>query len=122
MEVIMIINIPRSEVNYTWKVYDLDVSASEDKLVLGLHWECSGVAEFEGKEYKSSRTGFVKRSDLNQLDLEHAPKYEELTEQLCLSWIYNSNEFAKSKIEIAIARSINEQCAPEIINGVPWEK
>jgi hypothetical protein len=123
MEIVM--ELERKDINFTWSVYDLERTDDEEKRVIAVHWKCVG----EYLNYKSERTGVTKEfqeqfcQDIyDVMDGKEFIPYEDLTQEICITWVKYAPGFNPLKVELGILNSIVEQIKPPVLNGVPWEK
>jgi hypothetical protein len=108
------------DVDFVWKVFDLEYTNDDEKRVTAVHWECTGTYIKDENTYVSSRSGVMSNFSPNEEDFI---PFENLTEEKCVQWVRNTTaNFNQAKVLSSIAHSILEQSKPEVINGVPWEK
>ena len=125
MEVIVVLDlraIRRQDVSYVWKITNLEMS--DDNTVKTVFWFCEGkfLNTESGIEYSSIRDGEL---NVMLLDLPEDYKFiqfNDLTEEVCLSWLSFHPNFVDQQVEAEIAKSITKQIRPSLLTKVPWEK
>jgi len=108
--------------NYTWKLKSLKRKDSEDlkNIIVQTHWEKIGTDEDGNTASFQGATPF----DLTTVDPNNFVKYEDLTEEMVLSWIQSVvvgsyEEHVNDRIEEQIEAKVNP--VTEVTSGFPWE-
>jgi hypothetical protein len=101
-----------SEINLIWKITDLERELL-DGYVFRVYWELT--PDFEGTGSSFSGSLELQRPD----DLI---SYENLTEELVVSWVKSSlGEDEVNKLEMNLRNHIqNQNIEPKNSNGLPW--
>jgi len=98
---------------YTWKVSQLERETS-DGYVFTAHWALNAIETVKDITYTASVFGSVglKRPE------ETLIPFEDLTEELVVSWIKNKLDIGS--YEALTQNQIDEQKNPSKLSGVPW--
>ena len=105
----------------TWTIESLERTFElneESNVVTKIHWNCNdsttvGEDTYSGGVYGSQR--------LNTSDLEDFVAYVDVTEEVALGWLMDSeSEDFKETVEAKIAAQIEEQSTPTSGSGIPW--
>ena len=105
----------------TWTIGSLERTFElngESDVVTQLHWRCNdsttvGEDTYSGGVYGSQR--------LNTSDLEDFVAYGDVTEEVALGWLMDSeDEGFQDVVEAKIAAQIEEQSTPTSGSGIPW--
>lgn len=90
-----------------WSIVNMERDTATGFVRVG-HWVCNGVdGDFSGSVYASC-----------SFDGELTVPYEQLTEAIVLSWVWQSVD--KEATEAAVAAQIEAQKNPVSAAGVPW--
>jgi hypothetical protein len=101
-----------------WTIHQLERSAT-DNFVLNVHWRYSMTDTDEsGKQYYADTYSVASYTQDPEKD-DYIP-YEELTEEMVISWIKSSLD--TEAIDKNLADQIESQKNPPILTGLPWEK
>jgi hypothetical protein len=107
-------------VNFNWAITELQCYpefAGQTNVVYIAHWRCIGTEEANGQTY----TGSVQSTrEINYHDSGSYTSYEDLTEELVLSWIWD-NGVNKAAVEAAITQDLYLKINPPVITlALPW--
>lgn len=101
---------------YTWKVAQLERETS-DGYVFTAHWTVNATETVEDKTYTAGAYGSI---GLERPEETLIP-FEELTEELVVSWILDKlGEEQVANMETSLTNQIQEQKTPSKIQGLPW--
>lgn len=108
--------------NYTWKLKSLKRKDSGDitNIIVQTQWEKIGTDENGNTGIFNGATPF----DLSTVDPSNFVKYEDLTEEMVLSWIQSVvvgtyEEHVNEKIAEQIEAKLNP--VTEVTGGFPWQ-
>tara|TARA_Y100000289_G_C3788199_1_gene82675 strand:+ start:126 stop:437 length:312 start_codon:yes stop_codon:yes gene_type:complete len=97
-----------------WVVKCLD-RTYEDGIVYTVHW-CATASQ-DG--YIASTYGTFNLNKPEEGD-EIIP-YEDLTEEIVLSWLFENPDFDKEGMEKGLQEKIDQQITPVVGSGLPWD-
>lgn len=103
------------KIDYQWKILELERDAATGA-VIRIHWDCTGIDE---ESSISHRLYGAEDFNANVDDPSFVP-FENLTEEIVLTWLWNPSKIDKAEIETKIATIINQELNPVIISGKPW--
>lgn len=101
-------------ITYEWKILQLERNANDDGVVIA-HWECTGV------DTETANTSRVYGSASFSPDPtnESFIAFEDLTEELVISWVQET--VVNDNVEQTIAKDIEDKNNPPVLVGVPWQ-
>ena len=105
---------------YTWKVVNTTIKDSPDtpSIVVSCNWVKSGEDENGNLGQFYGCTTF----DINTVDYDSFIPFDELTEDIVLSWIQDRiDENFSNHIDKVISDDIEKKLYPEITVIPPWE-
>ena len=101
---------------YTWKVSQLERETS-DGYVFTAHWTVNATETVEDQTYNAGAYGSIGF----QRPEEDLIAFEELTEELVVSWVLDKlGEEQVVNMETSLTNQIQEQKTPSKIQGLPW--
>ena len=101
---------------YTWKVSQLERETS-DGYVFTAHWTVNATETVEDKTYSAGAYGSIGF----QRPEEDLIPFEELTEELVVSWVLDKlGEEQVTNMETSLTNQIQEQKTPSKLQGLPW--
>jgi len=108
--------------NYTWKLRSLKRKDTQNlrNIIVQTYWEKIGTDENGNTGTFSGATPF----ELNTVDPENFVSYEDLTEEIILSWIQGVViDGYEEHVNLQIANQISDKVSPvtEVTSGFPWE-
>lgn len=110
--------------NYTWKLKSLKRKDSSNlkNIIVQTYWQKIGTDENGIKGIFEGATPF----DLSKVNPDNFIPYEQLTEEMILSWIQSevtNNPGYEDHINIRIKKQIDEKKDPaiEVTGGFPWQ-
>jgi hypothetical protein len=108
--------------NYTWKLKSLKRKDSEElkNIIVQTYWEKIGTDEDGNTGSFQGATPF----DLTTVDPDNFVEYEDLTEEMVLSWIQSIVVgLYADRVNKEIADQIEEKKNPtvEVFSGFPWD-
>ena len=98
----------------TWSVGNLDRTCA-DGIVYTVHW----LATASQDEFTDSSYGTLALDKPEEGD-EIIP-YEDLTEEIVLSWLFENPDFDKEGMEKGLQEKIDQQITPVVGSGLPWD-
>ena len=98
---------------FTWNIVQLE-RKSTDGYVFTAHWFVNATETVEGKTYTAGAYGSI---GLERPEEDLIP-FEELTEELVVSWILDKLDV--ETYETLLQSQLDEQKAPSKLSGVPW--
>lgn len=111
--------------NYTWKLKSLKRKDSSNlkNIIVQTYWQKIGTNENGVEGIFEGATPF----DLNTINQDNFVPYEELTEEMILSWIKSqvtNNLGYEEHINGRIKKQIDEKENPviEVTGGFPWQE
>lgn len=108
--------------NYTWKLRSLKRKDTQNlrNIIVQTYWEKIGTDENGNTGTFSGATPF----ELNTVDPENFVSYEDLTEEIILSWIQGVViDGYEEHVNLQIANQISDKVSPvtEVTSEFPWE-
>jgi len=108
--------------NYTWKLKSLRRKDTQNlqNIIVQTYWEKIGTDENGNSGTFPGATPF----ELNTVDPENFVSYEDLTEEIILSWIQGVVVGGyEEHVNQQIANQISDKVSPvtEVTSGFPWE-
>lgn len=98
---------------YTWTIAQLE-RQTDTGGVITAHWRVSASeGEYTASAYGSA--GFTP----DATDPDFKP-FDQLTEAEVLGWVWASEEFDKDQTEANLAKQIEAQKNPPVVDGLPW--
>ena len=109
----------------TWKIESLERTFElneESNVVTKIHWNCEDSVTIQVDGEDRIIPGRVYGSEkLNTSDLEDFVAYGDVTEEVALGWLMDSeDEGFQDVVEAKIAAQIEEQSTPTSGSGIPW--
>ena len=105
----------------TWKIESLERTFElneESNVVTKINWTCYDSTTVGEDTYSGRVSG---SQPLDTSDLEDFVSYEDVTEEVALGWLMDSeSEDFKETVEAKIAAQIEEQSTPTSGSGIPW--
>ena len=90
----------------------------ESNVVTKIHWNCNDSTTVGEDTYSGSVYG---SESLNTSDLEDFVAYEDVTEEVALGWLMDSeDEGFQDVVEAKIVAQIERQITPTEGSGLPW--
>ena len=90
----------------------------ESNVVTKIHWNCNDSTTV-GEDTYSGRVSGTQLLDTS--DLEDFVSYEDVTEEVALGWLMDSeDEGFQDVVEAKIAAQIERQLTPTEGSGIPW--
>ena len=90
----------------------------ESNVVTKIHWNCNDSTTVGEDTYSGRVSG---TQPLDTSDLEDFVAYEDVTEEVALGWLMDSEEEGfQDVVEAKIAAQIEEQSNPTSGSGIPW--
>ena len=109
----------------TWSIESLERTFElneESNVVTKIHWNCedSVTIQVDGED-RIIPGGVYGSQHLNTSDLEDFVAYADVTEEVALGWLMDSeDEGFQDVVEAKIAAQIEEQSTPTSGSGIPW--
>ena len=109
----------------TWTIESLERTFElneESNVVTKIHWNCNDSVTIQVDDEDRIIPGRVSGSQpLDTSDLEDFVSYEDVTEEVALGWLMDSeDEGFQDVVEAKIAAQIEEQSTPTTGSGLPW--
>lgn len=102
-------------ITFKWSIVSLERTLPSG-LVTAIHYDCTAISP-DGL-YSSVIRGAV---GLDPADPDNFIEYEDLTPELCLSWLAEKmGEEDQLSIETAVEQQLKLQIEPVVAHGVPW--
>ena len=105
----------------TWNIGSLERTLtlnSKSNVVTQIHWSCTDTTTVGEDTYSGRVSG---TQPLDTSDLEDFVAYEDVTEEVALGWLMDSeDEGFQDVVEAKIAAQIEEQSTPTSGSGIPW--
>ena len=101
----------------TWKINQMEHNIA-DGGVIHVHWQCDAEEVVGENTFRDHAYGsFDLIPDTKSPDFI---PYENLTEEIVLSWVYQYGGIDKIEIETKLQNSVDEQKNPSTTEGLPW--
>ena len=97
-----------------WFVKDLD-RTYEDGIVYTVHW-CATASQDGYIDSTYGTFGLDKPEEGDEII-----PYEDLTEEIVLSWLFETPNFDNEGVEKGLQEKIDQQITPTYGSGVPWD-
>ena len=109
----------------TWTIESLERTFElneESNVVTKIHWNCNDSVTIQVDGEDRIIPGRVSGTQpLDTSDLEDFVAYEDVTEEVALGWLMDSeDEGFQDVVEAKIAAQIEEQSNPTSGSGIPW--
>ena len=109
----------------TWKIESLERTFElneESNVVTKIHWNCEDSITIQVDDEDRIIPGRVYGTQpLDTSDLSGFVAYEDVTEEVALGWLMDSEEEGfQDVVEAKIAAQIEEQSNPTSGSGIPW--
>ena len=109
----------------TWKIESLERTFElneESNVVTKIHWNCEDSVTIQVDGEDRNIPGRVSGSQpLDTSDLSDFVAYEDVTEEIVLGWLMDSEEEGfQDVVEAKIAAQIERQINPTEGSGLPW--
>ena len=109
----------------TWTIESLERTFElneESNVVTKIHWNCNDSVTIQVDGEDRNIPGRVSGTQpLDTSDLEDFVSYEDVTEEVALGWLMDSEEEGfQDVVEAKIAAQIEEQSNPTSGSGIPW--
>ena len=109
----------------TWTIESLERTFElneESNVVTKIHWNCEDSVTIQVDGEDRIISGRVSGTQpLDTSDLEDFVAYEDVTEEVALGWLMDSEEEGfQDVVEAKIAAQIEEQSNPTSGSGIPW--
>ena len=105
----------------TWKIESLERTFElneESNVVTQIHWNCNDSTTVGEDTYLGRVSG---TQPLDTSDLSGFVAYGDVTEEVALGWLMDSEEEGfQDVVEAKIAAQIEEQSTPTSGSGIPW--
>ena len=105
----------------TWSIGSLERTfklGSKSNVVTKIHWNCNDLTTVGEDTYLGRVSG---TQPLDTSDLEDFVAYGDVTEEVALGWLMDSeDEGFQDVVEAKIAAQIEEQSTPTSGSGIPW--
>ena len=105
----------------TWKINSLERTFElneESNVVTKIHWSCNDSMTVGEDTYVGRVIG---GQSLDTSTLEDFVSYEDVTEEVALGWLMDSEEEGfQEVVEAKIVAQIEEQSNPTSGSGIPW--
>ena len=105
----------------TWTIESLERTFElneESNVVTKIHWNCNGSTTVGEDTYSGRVSG---SQPLDTSDLEDFVSYEDVTEEVALGWLMDSeDEGFQDVVEAKIVAQIERQTTPTEGSGIPW--
>ena len=109
----------------TWTIESLERTFElneESNVVTQIHWNCEDSVTIQVDGEDRNIPGRVSGTQpLDTSDLEDFVAYEDVTEEVALGWLMDSeDEGFQDVVEAKIAAQIERQTTPTEGSGIPW--
>ena len=109
----------------TWTIESLERTFElneESNVVTKIHWNCEDSVTIQVDGEDRIIPGRVSGTQpLDTSDLEDFVAYEDVTEEVALGWLMDSeDEGFQDIVEAKVAAQIEEQSNPTSGSGIPW--
>ena len=105
----------------TWTIESLERTFElneESNVVTKIHWNCNDSTTVGEDTYSGRVSG---TQPLDTSDLEDFVSYEDVTEEVALGWLMDSeDEGFQDVVEAKIVAQIERQITPTESSGIPW--
>ena len=105
----------------TWTIESLERTFElneESNVVTKIHWNCNDSTTVGEDTYSGRVSG---TQPLDTSDLEYFVAYEDVTEEVALGWLMDSEEEGfQDVVEAKIVAQIERQITPTEGSGLPW--
>ena len=105
----------------TWTVVQLERNSSDDGVIVA-HWRASDSEEVGTGDDAVSHYGssYGTCSFTPDADSDDFVAFDDITEEMAVSWVKDCPQITVSDIEASIANQIAESKAPSVVAEVPW--
>ena len=109
----------------TWTIESLERTFElneESNVVTKIHWNCNDSVTIQVDGEDRNIPGRVSGTQpLDTSDLEDFVSYEDVTEEVALGWLMDSEEEGfQDVVEAKIVAQIERQITPTEGSGIPW--
>tara|TARA_R100000426_G_scaffold1795_1_gene3075 strand:+ start:1693 stop:2016 length:324 start_codon:yes stop_codon:yes gene_type:complete len=103
----------------TWKVTAVEKKTKLPKDgICEIHWECVDSVEVAETTHSGRMWGSVRFSP--NASKEGYVKFSDVTEEIAISWVKDSESIDVDEIEASVANQIEESKSPLTVFDTPW--